>query len=301
MLDGITATFAQHFGDMPWAPFLFYLAFPATLFVGSLRSVFRLLRWWRMIEDVPTSPTRSAHQGYVELVGRAELMDGPTIQTPMSHYPCVWWSLTTHERRGGEWRRVGTEQSDELFYLRDALGVCIVDPEGAQVTSGHSRRSTGGHTNAGHSGMRSGGPRFRYLERYIKVGDPLYVIGWYRTFNSIDHWDHEEELIAKLRQWKRDQPALLKRFDANGDGLIDESEWTRARTAARAEVASEHRQASAQPGVNVIGAPQDKRPFLMAAQHEQFFTRNLRLTAAGSALGVVFSATLILLMMTSRL
>ena len=77
MLDGIVGVFSQHFGDMPLSSFLAFLAFASAMLYLSLRGVFRLLRWWRMIEDVPTSPTRSAHQGYVELVGHAELMDGP--------------------------------------------------------------------------------------------------------------------------------------------------------------------------------------------------------------------------------
>ncbi len=299
MLDGIVGAFSQHFGDMPLSSFLAFLAFPSAMLYLSLRGVFRLLRWWRMIEDVPTSPTRSAHQGYVELVGHAALMDGPVIHTPMSRYPCVWWSLIVKERTGDGWKVVDSEQSDELFYLRDALGVCIVDPEGARVVSMH-RRSSRGNATSRHSSTRSGA-RFRHVERFIKVGDPLYVIGLFKTFQSSDHWDHKKELIEKLRQWKADQPALIKRFDSNQDGKIDEAEWAHARKAARAEVAHEHREASAQPGVNVIGAPADKRPFLIAAQHEQFFTRRLRANAIGAGLAVVIAGAMVLLMIASRL
>ena len=35
----------------------------------------------RVMEDMPTAKLRSAHQGYIELQGRAELMDGAPIKS----------------------------------------------------------------------------------------------------------------------------------------------------------------------------------------------------------------------------
>ena len=42
------------------------------------------LHRYRLIEDVPTAKVRSAHQGYVELIGRAVMMDGEPIVAPLS-------------------------------------------------------------------------------------------------------------------------------------------------------------------------------------------------------------------------
>ncbi len=53
----------------------------------------------RLIEDTPTSRIRSAAQGYVELDGQSQLMDGPTIVAPLSGKPCTWYSFTVEEKR----------------------------------------------------------------------------------------------------------------------------------------------------------------------------------------------------------
>ena len=47
----------------------------------ALYFAFRNLHRARLIEDTPTSRIRSAHQGYVELIGEAAMMRGETIQS----------------------------------------------------------------------------------------------------------------------------------------------------------------------------------------------------------------------------
>lgn len=271
------------------------LASAATLYLSYL--AFRSLRWWRMIEDMPTSKARSAHQGYVELAGEAHLMDGPPIMTPMTQRECVWWSLHTERRTGDKWRTVNREASDELFYLRDETGDCIVDPEGALVTANHKRVSRGG-TSPFLQIVSS--KEYRHTEHYIAPHDHLYVIGFYRTFKSADNWNYDEEHLEKLREWKRDQDALLRRFDADKDGRISEAEWRTARRAARAEVMADHRDASVLPGVNVIGMPDDNRPFLIAAELESTYTRRLRRRGIAAGLGALVAFAVVAGMLGSR-
>lgn len=258
---------------------------------------FRALRWRRIVQDMPTSKTRSAPQGYIELAGAAKMMDGPPIKTPMSQIPCAWWQLVVEERDDDGWRRVSRESSDELFEIEDDVGRCIVDPEGAEVSPTHRRVSRGG---SAEPGKRTAGARYRYTESYIECGEVLYVIGWHRTFSKLAGWDANEELAHKLREWKRDQPDLLRRFDANDDGRIDEEEWALARREARREVLAEHRAASVVPGVNVIGAPDDARPFLIAAQHEDLVAGSLRRSTIGHAVGAAITGLIALSLIQAR-
>lgn len=297
-MRGFFQAFNAQVAGFSTTEFLVFLCVPAAMCVLSGVGAFRYLRWRRMIEDVPTSRTRSAHQGYVELAGVAEWLDGPAIYTPMSRRECVWWSLAVEKRDKDAWRTVSREVSEELFALRDDAGTCIVDADGATVTPAHKRVTHGGSSNPMLS--LTAGRRYRYTERFIAPGDNLYVIGWFKTLQSVDHWDHADELRETLREWKRDQPALLRRFDANRDGVIDEAEWAEARRAAKREVDAQHQAVSIIPGVNVIGAPQDARPFLIAAEHEQLFTKRLDRKAIGAALAMVISAAIALAMVRAR-
>lgn len=298
MLGDFVAWFGQAAREASPHKFAMILAIAAIGAATFTFHAFRSLRWWRMVEDVPTSRARSAHQGYVELIGTAQLMDGPPILTPITRRECVWWSLHSERRSGDDWRTVSREVSDELFFLRDETGDCIVDPEGARVTSVHRRVTRGGSATP-QLAFTSGG-EIRHTEQFVVQGDQLYVIGFFRTFNSADHWDHEAELIERLREWKRDQHDLLRRFDADKDGRIDEEEWRAARRAARQEIAAEHREATVMPGVNVIGAPDDGRPFLIAAEHETQYTRRLRRTGIASALAALVAWSVAIGMLGAR-
>ena len=51
------------------------------------------------MEDTPTSKIRSAAQGYVELSGHGELMEGPKIIAPLTSKYCTWYSYKVEERR----------------------------------------------------------------------------------------------------------------------------------------------------------------------------------------------------------
>lgn len=291
-------SFALQLALLPPVPFLVFLGIATGVCVRSAYLAFRALRWRRLIQDMPTSRTRSAPQGYIELSGMAKMMDGPPILSPVSRRECVWWRLVTEKRSNNEWVRVSSEQSDSLFLLQDDVGHCVVDPDGAEVTSAHRRVSTA--TDSMLGGRITTRTR-RHTEHYIMPFDTLFVIGWHRTFESTAGWDPDAELIEKLRQWKSDQSTLLDRFDANNDGRIDDEEWALARREARKELLDEHREAQKQPGVNVIGAPDDARPFLIAAQHEDLVAWRLNWAIVGYALAAAALAILLILVGTLRL
>ena len=61
--------------------------------VSTARGFMFLVRK-RTIQDIPTSRIRSAAQGYVELEGVCELMDGPPILSPLTGSQCAWYQYS---------------------------------------------------------------------------------------------------------------------------------------------------------------------------------------------------------------
>ena len=92
----------------------------------------------RIMEDTPTSKIRSAAQGYVELDGVGDLLEGPPIIAPLTGATCTWYSykIEQHRRSGknSHWSTIEKGTSEDLFLIIDDTGQCIVDPEGASVT-----------------------------------------------------------------------------------------------------------------------------------------------------------------------
>ena len=244
---------------------------------------FRYMVRARTLEDVPTSKIRSAEQGYVEFEGHAELMEGPPVLSPLSRRECVWWSYTIQRKRNNEWVRVKSQTSEALFFIRDSTGTCVIDPEGADVFPEQMRVWTS-NTASNLTGMGTyTGSNYRYKEYFLMPHELICVIGLHRTHSAIDDWNDADELRRLLADWKKNQVELINRYDTNNDGVLDQKEWEVARTEARKQIALEKRRHAATPGVNVIGAPPDRRPFLIAPLESGNFAKKLRWKAMGSA------------------
>lgn len=182
----------------------------------------RNLRRARLIEDIPTSKIRSAAQGYLELNGFARTgADGP-LEAPLTRTPCVWYRYRIEQRElagHNRWRTVKSGASEQPFLLDDSTGQCLVDPRGADITPGRQRQWVDG--------------RNRYTEALLRADDWLYLVGWFESLHPPNASAQAQTLSRQLlREWKADQPALLARFDANGDNVIDSAEWEAARTSA---------------------------------------------------------------------
>ena len=259
------------------------------------------------MEDTPTAKLRSAPQGYLELQGRGELMDGPPIIAPLSNQICTWYRYKVEEKvtrhRNGktqtEWRVVENGVSDEVFLLRDDTGECIVDPEGAEVTTskrlvwyGNSRAPTSAPSSTGLFSFGLG--RFRYSEWRMDVGDELYAIGYFQTVGGgADIPSSAAEVRDLLIAWKKDNEALLQKFDQNKDGQIDMQEWEAVRRTAKAQVASEQKQRSMEPGLDILRRPGERRqPYLLSNIAQEDLVKRYRLYAIGSLLGFFSAGTL---------
>lgn len=241
----------------------------------------------RMLEDTPLSLVRSAAQGYVELNGHARLLPGPPIVSPLSDTPCAWWSYRVQERdqsrKNNQWSTIEDETSGELFLLADTTGECIVDPDDASVTPTISRSWSGPaqrpHRPPDGSGWLSFG-NYRYSEKLILIGDPLYATGWFRTQTAILDLNESRDVSELMAEWKRDKYNLLKRFDSNGDGQIDMQEWEAARRAALEQVQAQHVERSLDPDLHVLSKPPDRRPFILSTITQKSLTRRYRFWAA---------------------
>ncbi len=279
-----------------------FLAIVCTLMaIGALIGAFVYLKRKRVIEDMPTSLIRSAPQGYIELQGMTDLMDGEPIHAPLSMKLCGWYQYKVEHRethyangkRTTRWTTVDQATSEELFYLVDTSGHCAIDPEGAVVTPTHSNTWYGTSRIPGRYHDSDGvwwarvlgqlGKPYRYNEQRIEPGDPIYAIGHFTTHGGVGpRFDSDAALSELLREWKRDQASILGRFDENGDGQIDAEEWEKARAEAQREVAAAQKEGSGPPPVDVLGLSGDRRrPFVIATGTEDDIIKTCKRTAAG--------------------
>jgi hypothetical protein len=259
------------------------------------------MRRARHIEDVPTARVRSAPQGYIELIGHAHSLDGEPIIAPLSNTRCCWFSFRVERRSGKDWSLVQSGKSDGIFLLRDTTGDCVIDPEGAEVTSIHKRSWSDDGSNWGgvavHARLPSlgktadmvvdiggkvleslgGGGEYRYTESVIMEGDPLYAIGRFHSLGPGHASVATRELTgAILRDWKQNPDTLRERFDTNRDGVIDMDEWENARSVAQREAESEYAESLKREPLHTLRKPDDGRFFLIANLEEFGLLRRYR-------------------------
>ncbi len=230
---------------------LYCLPAMAALSLISWRSALIHLR---AIRDTPTSKIASAAQGYVELIGRGKHFGDTPLLSKLRFLPCLWYRYTIEERSGtssnDKWRTIDKGESPDSFMLDDGSGICVVDPEEAEISTIYRDQWRDGD--------------MRYTEWKLLPNDLIYVLGEFRTRNSATEFNSNAELNALLAEWKRDMPALHKRFDLNNDGMLDMDEWMLARKAAKREIEKRMREVHAVPDLHIISQPADGKLFLIS-------------------------------------
>ena len=246
------------------------------LAVISLFAWVAALRRRRAIVDTPTSRIASAAQGVVELSGRGKPLE-PPLFSRLHGLPCLWYRYQLEEKQDNEWKIVAEEESDLSFILDDGSGTCVVDVEGAEILTKHQEtRNSENH---------------RMTEWKLLIGDLIYARGGFHTLGGgAVELDAREDVGNLLAEWKKDQANLLKRFDLNGDGLLDETEWNLARQAARREVARLHRELRNDADVHTLRRPGNDQPYLISNLDPQHLARRFLLRAAAHL--VVFLTSL---------
>ena len=212
-------------------------------------------RRYRQIHDLPTSKVASAAQGYVELIGRGELLGGSPVISRLGGRHCCWYHYQIEEEKSdNKWETIEQGSSLDHFLLVDDTGQCVISPEGAEVVT------------SDHRSWREG--RFRYNEWLVLPKTILYALGEFVTHsgNVPGHTDEREEIRLLIADWKSDQKSLNERFDLNQDGTIDLKEWELARLQAAREIRKQRAgQLNHQvEGVHLLRQPRDKRLFLLA-------------------------------------
>lgn len=243
------------------AVWLTSLSLIAAISLAAWIGVYRRLR---VVDDTPTSNIATAAQGYVELSGRCESTQGAPTLAPYSHTPCAWCRYRMDELTDRKWAQCEEGETDDSFLLVDSTGSCVVDPEAAEIV-----------TNRKDIWIQGG---YRYTEWTIHLGDPVYVLGDFRTRSyESSAADMESDVSALLAEWKRDHAALLARFDRNHDGTIDLDEWEQARLAARTEVEQNYGEMQAAPELSGVQAPRDGRPYLISNMSQRELESKYRL------------------------
>lgn len=236
-----------------------------------------VLRRARVIADTPTSRIASAAQGYVELLGRGEPLAGQPLHAPLNGLPCLWYRFKIERKRDDKWHLESSGESSDSFLLDDGSGICVVDPEGAEVLP----RSTD---------VWYPQPDYRHTQAVLIPGEQVYVLGAFRTWggDSVD-LNVAEDVKHLLAEWKKDMPTLLERFDLDGDGTLDMREWQLARSQAKREVVRNHRELRAAPDTHAMAAPADGRLYLISSLPPEKIERRYLLWAVAH-LAVFFAA-----------
>ncbi len=267
----------------------------------------------RVIEDTPTSRVRSAAQGYVELSGIGALPSDSANKAPLTGLPCTWWRYKIEERsstgRSRSWSTVDSGTSEIPFLLDDGTGQCLIDPRGAEVFPGatdvwygpeswpqmHIPNGTGVFGRLVDTLVTD---KYRYTEYRLQPRGHVYAIGAFRSLGGISVESPDDAVANLLREWKKDQAALLARFDANHDGTLGAGEWEQARAAARKQVLDGRAADTRPPSLNVLADPMDGRAFLLAASDGETLAQRFRWRALAGFAGFVGSSAALTWMLT---
>lgn len=241
----------------------------------------------RRIEDTPTSKIRSMAMGMVELQGSARRMYA--LVSPISGLPCVYYRIKKYRRKryrtnrrllstegDSQWSLVSiTSSSSVPFLLEDETGAVTVEPEGADLKIRTSHAGSGSRAQLPFCINETRNDNERWQEEVIPEGSYIYILGFAHTRNETP--THREMVRNALSSLKQNEEELQK-FDINGDGNIDMTEWDQARQATERRVLAEQlnegveSQDSAQ--VCISHPPQRSYPFLIAeTESELHLTR----------------------------
>ena len=253
---GIAAAFLTRGSVRFWLPLL--------LAGGAFVFWLAAYRRKRMIEDVPTSTIAAAAQGYVEIQGTVEHAPGDLLAGRLTNLPCVWYHCTLRtDPSDKDNSRDEAGWNSTPFIIRDETGECLVDPAEAEVICDRCQA-----WNA---------ERVAYREWSIRVGDPIYAIGYFTTGGARSEHQLKRRIGGTLSSWQRNAKDFLARFDTNRDGKVATQELAEAREAARRETLQQY---SLQGGVHTLRPAPDGRPFiLISADQDRIKRRYRRLTA----------------------
>jgi hypothetical protein len=179
-----------------------------------------------------------AQNGYHQVEGHAEAIDGQTVTAPLTGSPCVWFSARVEEfrrdasgsNRRADWRTVRSLTSSAPMLVRDATGAATVHVYGAEIRAADKSRWTGGTLEPEDRNPPRFGPmesatglvevaggadsRFRYTEERIYPGDPLTVVGLLTRRREAAEVDDEDDDTDDADPGDDDDPLPASTADA---------------------------------------------------------------------------------------
>lgn len=239
----------------------------------------------RAIEDTPTSRIRSAAQGFTELEGRALYPNQAPFISPLSNTPCAWFRFTVSKLKtsgkSSYWEVIRSGSSPGPLVLADPTGVCLIQVGRAKVDT-HIKRKWWGHTPTPQSteGVIASllfREKYQYYEELILENTPLYALGHFRTIRADDHFQLEKTVAEVIIEWKKNYADLVKRFDRNADGKLDEKEWQLVRLAATLEAEKLQKNLQSKPQVHVMEKPANDSPFIVSTREQQSLVKRSKM------------------------
>lgn len=117
---------------------------------------FRAYREYRIEEDTPEIPIRSAAMGLVHVHGEARPGSEGAIASPVGHTPCLYYRVDidhweNNGNRGGNWHRWKTAWGGPLFTLADSSGAVAINGRGAELMVGQNTQAVAGSEWGGSS------------------------------------------------------------------------------------------------------------------------------------------------------
>jgi len=276
------------------------------LILLSLFFGFRYFVRARIIAHTPTSKLRSAAQGFIEIEGAGRPLDTAPLRSPLTFTPCLWYEVLIERQQGSgknrRWETVNRNRSDALLLVEDDTGEAYVDPDHARVVEHRKKRWRERGGRSWQAGALGGGSdQYRYTERVLLPGFPLYVLGWLETRGHRNGGVSKTEAVerrrqALIREWQASEEHR-QRFDIDGDGEISQREWDWALRLARSQAEKEVREADAEAGrganvAHLLRRPDNGDPYIISGLDQETLVRRkyrrAALLVAGAVLLFVF-------------
>ncbi len=271
--------------------------------IATLWKGFAFLKRYRLITGTPTSKIRSAHQGYVEVIGHIVEGEYGPLTAPLSGRECVWYSYNISRLKSGgktkSWHIEDSGKSDAWFQISDNTATGLVDPTGAIVRTDNTRTWYGDTPHPNQStNQKSGfdlsailtqdlsGSRYRYQETLLFTHEQIYALAQFQSVGGGRHLPPIKKLSGEVvREWKQSYDDLLQRFDSNNDQKLDMQEWSNVQQAAQQEASKRRREMEAAPTMHVLSCPSEKEhPYLLSTLDEEKLATRYGWYSAGTLL-----------------
>jgi len=165
------------------------------LVVAGIAVYFLIINYKRytLISKTETSTISWMQEGYNEIKGKIVSL-GEQLTSPFSEKPCVYYQFKVEQKKSSgknsHYVSIIDDKKFQKFGVDDGSGIAVVDLQNADIQIKVDKKDSSGFFNnadenqvrvLGKYGKSSKGFLFektlRYTEKYLEVGDEVYVLG----------------------------------------------------------------------------------------------------------------------------